>query len=155
MKYTEEDIVRFTSSERTEDVVGKECYIGNNISEVLRMANQNKKLSICIGVYPSYAFPFKTVCGEEVTYTTFIILKKESEKKFVPYDFSLKEDRGVIIGKRICEKTGNKDGLITYFYVKNNGEVVCSLGGLHTYTSEDIFNLFTFAETGEPVGKEI
>ena len=71
-------------------------------------------------------------------------------KKIVPFDFSLKEDRDALIGRRIYSETDMQDMIVTSFVGLTDG--IWQFAGR---TSDRLFHDFVFADTGLPVGKEV
>ena len=70
-------------------------------------------------------------------------------KKIVPLDFSLKEDRDALIGKRIYSEKLKDDRIINKIYFQTNGWYA------DIFFAEELLEEYVFVDTGKPVGKEV
>lgn len=84
VEYTWDDIIINPNDERLKDAIGKEVFISCVSTDVLETAKRNKPCFILkkIRDYTS-CYPF--ICEEGID-GTFIILKKEEPKEYVPFE---------------------------------------------------------------------
>ena len=163
MKYTKEDIIIWADDPRLEGAIGKECWFGKNPDVCLWRATENMATRRLEEIRPTKIAhftiePFEV--GAEPYHYNFIILKRES-KKVVPFDFSLKEDRDALIGRRITCNSDNRgclDILITGF--AGHPDIPDSwLEWGSSYNSQTLLDegwVFADGENkGKPVGKEV
>lgn len=144
--YTREDVI--ITKEQVEKAglkVGDLVYYSDNVNYCLNEADDDFGASIIQSIDWNSSLPFMV----NETWWDCVIKKKFSEKKIVPFDFSLKEDRDAVIGKRIIHEKLGFDGYIWSFVKYKNGWQAEGM------SAEDLKRNAVFAETGEPVGKEI
>lgn len=154
MTYTRDDLIIWPDDPRLKDAVGKDVYFGDSPRNVLRSAMLNEKTTrLLMSIKGGFGFPF------EVYKTQYpcIIIKKEPEKHYIPFDFSLKEDRNTLMGKRIAWKDGNgayEEETITS--IRTGVTHDCWLA--NNKKSEILLEKWTFvdgSDAGKPVGKEV
>ena len=75
------------------------------------------------------------------------------QKKLVPFDFSLKEDRDAVRGKWITD--GSIEILIIGFAKHGDEWYAESITTKYILHAKTLFKYFVFADTGKPVGKEV
>ena len=147
MKYTRDDVI--ISRKQAEEVglkVGDIVYYANSVHLCVTLANKDSKTGFVEDIEWEHSDqPFK-VNGY---YQDCVIMKKEPEKKVIPFDFSLEEDRNAVIGKRILHESLGFDGYIWSFVKYKNGWQAEGM------SAEDLKRNAVFADTGKPVGKEI
>lgn len=151
--YTKEDIIIWSDDKRIK--LGQEYYFGSCAKKTLdRALNDDKKWLMKLRSISREDTVFHPFVTQDGTAFPFMILKKEPKKKFAPYDFSLKEDRDALIGKRILNVSGNYDTYIIGFMKYPNGDWVADSSSL-SHKSIEMLTDFVFADTGEPVGKVV
>ena len=144
MKYTYEDIIINPNDKRLEGAVGKEVYLETSAIDVLKQANENDIPNILMAIHKDVAFPFQGIMFRY----PFVILKKEPEVKYVPFDLSKKEDRDFLRGKWVKKKdTGNEHQLIYLTHIDNLWRTLANTG-------QELYDYFTFLD-GTPVGKKV
>lgn len=151
MKYTKDDVIIWTDDPRLKDSIGKECWVASTAKTVLDLANLDYETDTFKGVSDGgfrVDIPYTFPC---------IILKKESDKKIVPFDLSLKEDRDAVIGKRICSKDCDTIVCGCSKYSEDIWEFELS-ASICPVDARYVMRDFVFADgpnKGKPVGKEI
>lgn len=155
MKYTREDVITWEDDERLKDAIGKSCYMADSPIKVLNRANSDFDCVLLDGIRKGESFPFYF----NGSCRAFIILKKESEKKLVPFDFSLKEDRDALIGKKIQWTYGSAytEGIVdgfTYGF-RTDKTWYLHVADLKITARALLEQSWLFADTGKPVGKEV
>lgn len=103
-EYTYKDVIIDPEDPRVE--IGKEYYSSNNIIVALFKANEGNE-TFCyrlISVQEGDYGPFR-MDKEEPSCFDFLIRKKEPEKRYVPFDLSLPEDREKLRGAWVRMKT--------------------------------------------------
>ena len=78
--------------------------------------------------------------------------EKRVTKRIVSFDFSLKEDRDAVMGKRIINESKGVDVLVTALFMDEDRVWHVNDPNI---TSEVLIKDFCFVDTGKPVGKEI
>lgn len=144
MKYTYEDIIINPNDKRLEGAVGKEVYLETSAIDVLKQANENDIPNILMAIHKDVAFPFQGIMFRY----PFVILKKEPEVKYVPFDLSKKEDRDFLRGKWVKKKDTENEYQLTLFTHK--GYSWRALAN----TGQEFYDYFTFLD-GTPVGKKV
>lgn len=110
MEYTYDDVIINPNDPRVE--IGKEYFFANNPAEVVRLANAIPSGNKLICVDYAYYAPFVTGIFED-RYSC-IIRKKESKKRYVPFDLSKEEDRARLRGAWVRHKQNpERENLIT------------------------------------------
>ena len=122
-EYTYKDVIIDPEDPRVE--VGKEYYAATSISSALRAANAGNE-SLLVNLDSVNREPTRTLITSKpftVSYkhgnggdTDFIIRKKEPEKKYVPFDLSLKEDRDRLKGEWVRKKDNSEIKLIWWLW---------------------------------------
>lgn len=149
-KYTYKDIIIDPQDERLKDAIGKEVYYDDKPMLAVQHANQNVKIGTLIKVKKGEQFPFcvqRREAEDKFNYAC-IILKKEPEVKYVPFDLSKKEDREALRDKWTKHKYLKTELKITNFEIQDgiwyaNGRE----GGV-------LFRNYTFLD-GSPVGRKV
>ena len=147
-KYTYKDIIIDPQDERLNGAIGKEVYYSDNPSQALIYANTDKLAGKLVQIYKTNVSPFGIVDGREKNIYVCIILKKEPEVEYVPFDLSKKEDREALRDKWTRHKYLKIELKITNFEIQDgiwyaNGRE----GGI-------LFRNYTFLD-GSPVGKKV
>lgn len=152
MKYIVEDVIRYANDSRLKDAIGKTCYGGQKPEEALIDAKDDKfRLILDSANDMGCAF---IVHNEKGTYGfPFIVLEKDSPR-IVPFDFSKKEDRDALMGKRIHTKEEHSERY-EEFIVTRLTRTIDGDWFAHGISSNDLTSNYVFADTGKPVGKEI
>lgn len=105
-EYTYKDVIIDPDDPRVE--IGKEYYWGESPRKTIDRAN-NKGGALPLFLVDrdeEYTFPFYFCQGSLEGGSHFLILKKEPEKKYVPFDFDKPEDRRELMGKTIINNYG-------------------------------------------------
>ena len=145
-KYTYADVIIDPDDPRVE--IGKEYYFGDPARALLAYANEDTSARVLESVKKESDYPFR----EGIGYYSCIIRKKESEKKYVPFDLSDPEVRKSLRERWIKADCGEyqisgfrsidgEDG--------EEWEVAVAFGFI---PSETLLNRWTF-EDGTPCGK--
>lgn len=136
-KYTYADVIIDSNDPRVE--IGKEYYYCDNPSTCLERANKKDvaHLAVLEKVYPDAIghFFIDDACS------ICIIRKKESEKKYVPFDLSKEEDRNLLKDRWI--KTDGDEEKITGFERDDDGAWNIKVSA-EFLLPEDMLNLWTF-----------
>lgn len=106
-EYTYKDVIIDPEDPRVE--IGKEYYWGESPRKTIDRAN-NKGCALPLFLVDrdeEYTFPFYFCQGGLEGGSHFLILKKEPEKQYVPFDLSNEEDRAKLRGAWIKVKDGN------------------------------------------------
>ncbi len=140
MKYTYKDIIIDPRDPRLEGAIGKKVYACDLTLGVLQEANGNYNSKILNKIVNGVAYPFWASNHPFLC----IIIKKEPEVKYVPFDLSKKEDRDFLRGKWIRHKVTGDEYQITV--LSNNLAISC--------TGKELLKYFTFLD-GTPVGKKV
>ena len=149
-KYTYYDIIIDPRDPRLEGAIGKEVYCNDTPFDVLQGANENKGTGILTKIDRAQVdcFPFSVNIDNNEIVFCCIIIKKEPEVKYVPFDLSKKEDRDFLRGKWVRHKTTGVEYQITQFSCRNNVWTVIA------NTGEELLKYFTFLD-GTPVRKKV
>ena len=109
-KYTYADVIIDPKDLRVE--IGKEYYFGEFPKEALEYANKNGRGALLEDIDLVSNFPFLMENFDESA--PCIIRKKESKKKYVPFDISKEEDRARLRGAWVRHKQNpERENLIT------------------------------------------
>lgn len=114
-KYTYADVIIDPEDPRVE--IGKEYYTSKNIPDALFKANEGdemfcyKLLSVHNGAYA----PFWMDKDSPDSFD-FLIRKKESKKKYVPFDLSKEEDRARLRGAWLRLKEHSNEVMVKAIY---------------------------------------
>ncbi len=151
MKYTYEDIIINPEDERLKGAIGKEVYYDDKPILAVQYANQNVKTGTLIRLNKKgEQFPFcvqRREVEDKFNYVC-IIIKKEPEVKYVPFDLSKKEVRDTLRVKWVKHSNTGNEYQITQFSCRNN--VWTAIAN----TGEELLKYFTFLD-GTPVGKKV
>ena len=144
-EYTYKDVIIDPEDPRVE--IGKEYYFGDNPAEVLRHARKDKDASVLQSVEKDWDDPFIENLGYR---SICIIRKKEPDKRYVPFDLSLEEDRAKLRGAWVREKDSGCECSITGLFLDEKPPYVeISDEG---YSSEYLLEAYEFID-GTPCGK--
>ena len=145
MKYTYANIIIDPNDKRLEGAIGKEVYYDDTPFDVLQDANKNGEVGIFskIDKTQDNGYPFSVNTGNNEIGYCCIIIKKEPEVKYVPFDLSKKEDRDFLRGKWVRYKMTGDEYQITS--LSSN----LAIG----ITGEELLKYYTFLD-GSPVGKK-
>ena len=151
MEYTYKDVIIDPEDPRVE--IGKEYYTSKNIPDALFKANEGdemfcyKLLSVHNGAYG----PFWMDKDSPDSFD-FLIRKKESEKKYVPFDLSNEIDRRFLSCRWIRRKndTGTHIYMITGFHCIPGSNLIAA--GNISVNTKDLLEKYEFSD-GEPCGK--
>lgn len=144
-KYTYDDVIIDPDDPRVE--IGAEYYFGENAGSVISQAKEDSDYHKgTLTAVNNSNFPF---LDDEDSRYPCIIRKKESKKKYVPFDISKEEDRNFLKGRWI--KTDGDEEKITGFERDDDGVWHIKISADYLL-SEDMLNLWTF-EDGTPCGK--
>ena len=152
-KYTYADVIIDPDDPRVE--IGAEYYASKNIPEALFKANDGdemfcyKLLSIHDGAYGPFWMD-----KEEPSAFDFIIRKKESEKKYVPFDLSDPEVRKSLRGKWIKNKENHFEICITAFTHQGHvgNTISADIYRANDIEADELLNYWVF-DDGTPCGK--
>ena len=151
MKYTYEDIIINPEDKRLEGAIGKEVYYDDKPILAVQYANQNVKTGTLIRLNKKgEQFPFcvqRREVEDKFNYVC-IIIKKELEVKYVPFDLSKEEDRDALRGKWYKNKYDKSESKITSFAIRDDEWLADGESG------EGLFKHYTFLD-GSPVGKKV
>lgn len=151
-EYTYADVIIDPEDPRVE--IGKEYYFGDTPAEALKFANDNGRGAILADADDEDnqgPFWFKDIGFTLSKGRPCIIRKKEPEKKYVPFDLSLEENRARLRGKWI--KADGEEAMITGFARDDDG--TWHLEHANGYLDpKDAANLWTFLD-GTPCGRLI
>lgn len=151
MKYTYEDIIINPNDKRLEGAVGKEVYYDDKPILAVQYANQNVKTGTLIRLNKKgEQFPFcvqRREAEDKFNYVC-IIIKKEPEVKYVPFDLSKEEDRDFLRGKWVKKKDTEDEYQLTLF--THVGYLWLALAN----NGQEFYDYFTFLD-GTPVGKKV
>lgn len=150
MKYTYKDIIIDPNDKRLEGAIGKEVYYNDLPFDVLKDANKNEKTGILSKIESEQVegYPFNIETEDAGNIFSCIIIKKEPEVKYIPFDLSKKEDRDFLRGKWVKKKdTGNEHQLIHFTHIDNLWRALANTG-------QELYDYFTFLD-GTPVGKKV
>lgn len=145
MKYTYDDIIINPEDKRLEGAIGKKVYLDSSAIDVLKQANGEDGQNILMAIHKDVAFPFQGIMFRY----PFVILKKEPEVKYVPFDLSKEEDRDFLRDKWVRHKERHVEFVIREFSSNESGK-------WNTYccSAKNLFKNFTFLD-GTPVGKKV
>lgn len=145
MKYTYDDIIINPEDKRLEGAIGKKVYLDSSAIDVLKQANGEDGPNILMAIHKDVAFPFQGIMFRY----PFVILKKEPEVKYVPFDLSKEEDRDFLRDKWVRHKERHVEFVIREFSSNESGK-------WNTYccSAKNLFKNFTFLD-GTPVGKKV
>ena len=101
-KYTYADVIIDPEDPRVE--IGKEYYFGDNVGKLLWGVRTGWETEVLHDVY-KVAGTYEPFYNGRASFSC-IIRKKEPEKRYVPFDLSLPEDRARLIGAWIRYKDG-------------------------------------------------
>ena len=150
MKYTYADVIIDPNDKRLEGAIGKEVYYSDLPFDVLQGANNNLGVVTLskIDTEQVDGYPFSVRTENIGLDCVCIILKKEPEVKYVPFDLSKKEDRDFLRGKWVKKKdTGNEYQLIHFTHIDSLWRALANTG-------QEFYDYFTFLD-GSPVGKKV
>ena len=150
-EYTYKDVIIDPQDERLKGAIGKEVYYDDKPILAVQYANQNVKTGTLIRLNKrGEQFPFcvqRREAEDKFNYVC-IIIKKEPEIKYVPFDLSKKEDRDFLRGKWVKKKdTGNEYQLIHFTHIDSLWRALANTG-------QEFYDYFTFLD-GTPVGKKV
>lgn len=139
-----------TDQVKDADIIGVKGYFTDNI-QVIVDAFDSKSFPdpLLEGILEtvSYAGRFKRKADGK--YYSYFIREKESDKRYVPFDLSLEEDRNFLKGRWI--KTDGDEEKITGFERDDDGVWHIKISADYL-SSEDMLNLWKF-DDGLPCGK--
>ena len=144
MKYTYEDIIINPNDPRLENAIGKKVYYSATIKDCIKDANYDFMPCKLKDINMNIDVPFIIEAPNFLTRKEYIIIKKEPEVKYVPFDLSKKEDRDFLRGKWIRHKVTGDEYQITV--LSNNLAISC--------TGIELLKYYTFID-GTPVGKKV
>ena len=166
-EYTYEDIIMDPKDPRLDGAIGKECYFNDSPKMILEHANNNSPNNFFSlkEINENNEYPFTDGKYEDVW--TFIIIKKEEPKKYVPFETL---DEFIESYKKAEERIdySNAEDYIAscgMWLRFNNDDVICAvteiwadgvfLGHDHMKIKwEELFNFYTFMDD-TPCGKEV
>ncbi len=149
MKYTYKDIIIAPNDERLRGHRNQEFFYGNFPLTLLERVNSSantQRAQKLEAIRTPADYPFK-ISGK---WFLCLILKKEPEVKYIPFDLSKKEDRDFLRGKWVklkSEKIPDEFQLTSFN---------CECDGTWSYllhSAEYLFEKCTFLD-GSPVGKK-
>ena len=146
-KYTYADVIIDPEDPRVE--VGKEYYFANTPKQALEFANANGRGAVLIKVDTSRGrYPF---CFENfIESVPCIIRKKETEKKYVPFDLTKEEDKAKFRGAWIRHKNSGREHIIEGLFLDEDPPyVVVNEEG---YSPYELLEDYEFVD-GSPCGK--
>lgn len=142
-EYTYKDVIIDPNDPRVE--IGERYWLDDNPNTVLYSANNNKDTEILKAVHKEWNEPF--ISDTDFRFTC-CIRKKETEKKYVPFDLSKEEDRE----KLRCAWVRIKDiPTIEYQVVGLNVKYVL-LGNADNLETDDLLRSYEFVDCS-PCGK--
>ena len=146
-EYTYKDVIIDPEDPRVE--IGKEYYFGDSPAEVLRHARKDKDAEVLQRVEKDWNDPFIENLGYR---HICIIRKKETEKKYVPFDLSNEIDRRFLSCRWIRRKndTGTHIYMITGFHCTPGSNLIAA--GNISVNPKDLLEKYEFSD-GEPCGK--
>ena len=148
MKYTYEDIIINPNDPRLENAIGKEVYYSATIKDCIKDANQDFMPCKLKDINMNIDVPFVIETPNFLTRKEYIIIKKEPEVKYVPFDLSKEEDRDALRGKWVKKKdTGTEYQLIHFMHIDSLWRALANTG-------QEFYDYFTFLD-GSPVGKKV
>lgn len=159
MTYTREDVIIWPDDPRLKDAIGKECFFSDFLMDIVDYANNGGEASHLVKINLDDEDLSFFISDDELSLDYhFIIIKKEPQKHYVPFDFSKKEDRDAVRGKWIRYLGSTDEDLveemiyrISYYYGRTSiNENLCD--------DKELFERFVFADgpnDGKPVGKEV
>jgi len=151
-EYTYKDVIIDPQDERLKGAVGKQVYYDDKPILAVQYANQNVKTGTLIRLNKKgEQFPFcvqRREAEDKFNYVC-IIIKKEPEVKYVPFDLSKEEDRDFLRDKWVRHKERHVEFVIREFSSNESGK-------WNTYccSAKNLFKNFTFLD-GTPVGKKV
>ena len=150
-EYTYKDVIIDPQDKRLKGAIGKEVYYDDKPIFAVQYANQNVKTGTLIRLNKKgEQFPFcvqRREAEDKFNYVC-IIIKKEPEIKYVPFDLSKKEDRDFLRGKWVKKKDTEDEYQLTLF--THVGYLWLALAN----NGQDFYDYFTFLD-GTPVGKKV
>lgn len=155
-KYTYKDVIIDPEDPRVE--FGKEYYFGDFPKEALEYANKKGRGAFLEDVDLVSNFPFLMENFDESA--PCIIRKKESKKRYVPFDFDDPEVRKALMGKTI--KANNRPfsrqyvelAISCFELVDEGAEGVSGYWMANGIKEDELFHDWTFLD-GSPCGKEM
>lgn len=148
--YSYADVIIDPDDPRVE--IGREYWFGDVPGELLSHSNKDKPN--CHGVLHDVGedgefYPF-CVCVDGVNYieAACLIRKKESEKRYIPFDLSKPEVRDSLRGKWFYYPSTDSELMIDCFSHMD------SQWRVHGLTSDQFLNACTFLD-GSPCGQEV
>lgn len=150
MKYTRKDIIVDPDDARLE--IGAEYFTADSIRTVLEFANMGKYGFIVdlVGIVDEDSPFLITYSNGDSSYVDFLIRRKEPEKKYIPFDLSLEEDRAKLRGAWVRQKDVNEEILVIAIY-PNMNKITLDDG---FYTPESLLENYTFLDD-TPCGRLI
>ena len=145
-EYTYKDVIIDPNDPRVE--IGRRYWFADTPRECLWRANTAKDTWDLIGVNHADDYPFVTDGNDCVC----IIIKKEPEKKYVPFDLSKEETRTFLRGNWIKRKSDSLESMITIIAQLTLGDKHVWTAG--TMSAEELLDEWTFLD-GSPCGKQI
>lgn len=150
-EYTYKDVIIDPQDKRLKGAIGKEVYYDDKPILAVQYANQNVKTGTLIRLNKKgEQFPFcvqRRETEDKFNYVC-IIIKKEPEAKYIPFDLSKEEDRDFLRGKWVKKKDTENEYQLTLFAHK--GYSWRALAN----TGQEFYDYFTFLD-GTPVGKKV
>lgn len=148
MKYTRKDVIVDPDDVRLE--IGAEYFTADSIRTALDLANSGKYGFIVelVDIVDEDS-PFLVISNEDNCYVDFLIRRKEPEKKYIPFDLSLEEDRAKLRGTWIRDKD-----------YPQNEDLISAMDSCHVFigslpegiSPSDLFTSYEFVD-GTPCGK--
>ena len=154
MEYTYDDIITakdiLAGRVKQEDIIGKEGWFLNCIPRDFseKTLEYTGSLGELFDFDCDANFPFYDgeLCWQ------YFLPKKETEKKYVPFDLSNEKDRAKLRGAWVRSKDDWKvEAFITEFYESCIPEMVCCVGS-NKLSASELFRDWTFLD-GSPCGK--
>ena len=159
-EYTYKDVIIDPEDPRVE--IGKEYWFGSGPKQVIDKANGDNSTSMLREIRPNLERPFlfSSDMNSDIGMAPCMIRKKETEKKYVPFDLNNPEDRKALMGKTI--KANNRpfsrqyvELVISCFELVDEGaEGVSGYWMANGIKEDELFHNWTFLD-GSPCGKEI
>lgn len=145
-EYTYADVIIDPEDPRVE--VGAEYYFADTPAEVVQYARENNSHMALLRVNKSVTHPF---CIGENRRWPCIIRKKESKKKWVPFDLTNEEDRARLRGAWMRAKD---DPRIEYQIISLGIKNICIDGGSGLINMDRLLQNWEFLDN-TPCGKEV
>lgn len=150
-EYTYKDVIIDPQDKRLKGAIGKEVYYDDKPILAVQYANQNVKTGTLIRLNKKgKQFPFcvqRRETEDKFDYLC-IIIKREPEVKYVPFDLSKEEDRDFLRGKWVKKKDTDNEYQLTLF--THVGYLWLALDN----NGQEFYDYYTFLD-GTPVGKKV